>query len=248
MSGAKRTIAARWWSRGLRPVSGRRPPSILRTWDSGCSRGFGSWPTPRPWHPGPPVRIRPLVIDITDQASIKAAVEEVAEAVGDRGLAGLVNNAGAVWPGPLEFQPIDEFRAQLEINLVGHLAVIQAFLPLIRRGHGRIVNVGIHRREAGAAHPRRLQRLQVRHGGAQRRASPGAPPVAHPGLADRTWCHEDGHLRQDAGPPRRGRGGAGRAWRAALRRTVRGDAARRSRRRPPIPPRPRISPRRSGRR
>ncbi len=86
--------------------------------------------------------IRPLVIDITDAASIGGAVAEVTGAVGDWGLAGLVNNAGAVWPGPLEFQPIDEFRAQLEVNLVGHLAVIQAFLPLIRRGGGRIVNVG----------------------------------------------------------------------------------------------------------
>ena len=86
--------------------------------------------------------LRPLVIDITDQASIDAAVRDVDASVGERGLAGLVNNAGAVWPGPLEFQPIDQFRAQLEVNLVGHLAVIQAFLPLIRRGGGRIVNVG----------------------------------------------------------------------------------------------------------
>ena len=86
--------------------------------------------------------IRPLVIDITDQASVTAAAGEVASVVGERGLAGLVNNAGAVWPGPLEFQPIDEFRAQLDVNLVGHLAVIQAFLPLIRAGHGRIINVG----------------------------------------------------------------------------------------------------------
>lgn len=87
-------------------------------------------------------KLAPLVIDITDQSSIQAAAREVDLAVGEQGLAGLVNNAGAVWPGPLEFQPIEQFRAQLEINLVGHLAVIQAFLPLIRRGHGRIVNVG----------------------------------------------------------------------------------------------------------
>ena len=86
--------------------------------------------------------LRPLVMDIVDQASVMAAAREVTEAVGERGLAGLVNNAGAVWPGPLEFQPIEEFRAQLEVNLVGHLVVIQAFLPLIRRGRGRIVNVG----------------------------------------------------------------------------------------------------------
>jgi len=86
--------------------------------------------------------LRPLTIDITDQTSVDSAAGEVERAVGERGLAGLVNNAGAVWPGPLEFQPLHEFRAQLEVNLVGHLRVIQAFLPLIRRGHGRIVNVG----------------------------------------------------------------------------------------------------------
>lgn len=86
--------------------------------------------------------LRPVVIDITQQASVAAAATSVEAIVGDAGLYGLVNNAGAVLPGPLEFQQLDEFRAQLEINLVGHLAVIQAFLPLIRRAHGRIVNVG----------------------------------------------------------------------------------------------------------
>ena len=74
--------------------------------------------------------------------AIAHAVESVTAAVGERGLAGLVNNAGIVKPGPLEFQPLDDFREQLEVNLVGQLAVIQAFLPLIRRGNGRIVNVG----------------------------------------------------------------------------------------------------------
>ena len=86
--------------------------------------------------------LTPVVFDITDPGSIAAAVSTVSAAVGDRGLAGLVNNAGGVRPGPLEFQPLDDFRAQLEMNLVGHLAMIQAFLPLIRRGNGRIVNVG----------------------------------------------------------------------------------------------------------
>ena len=62
--------------------------------------------------------------------------------VGDRGLAGLVNNAGIVRPGPLEFQPPADIRTQLEVNLFGQIAVTQAFLPLIRRGGGRLVNVG----------------------------------------------------------------------------------------------------------
>jgi NAD(P)-dependent dehydrogenase (short-subunit alcohol dehydrogenase family) len=86
--------------------------------------------------------VTPLMIDITDATMIAAAAKAVERAAGDRGLAGLVNNAGIVTIGPLEFQPLDDFRRQLEVNLIGHLAVIQAFLPLIRRGHGRIVNVG----------------------------------------------------------------------------------------------------------
>ena len=65
-----------------------------------------------------------------------------ANAVGERGLAGLVNNAGIVKPGPLEFIPMTDFREQLEVNLFGHLAVTQAFLPLIRKGDGRLVNIG----------------------------------------------------------------------------------------------------------
>jgi NAD(P)-dependent dehydrogenase (short-subunit alcohol dehydrogenase family) len=86
--------------------------------------------------------VTPLLIDITSAPMIVAAVEFVESAVGDGGLAGIVNNAGIVRPGPLEFQPMDDFREQLEVNLFGHLAVTQAFLPLIRKGHGRIVNVG----------------------------------------------------------------------------------------------------------
>ena len=86
--------------------------------------------------------LTPLSIDITDEASISEAVDAVAKSVGERGLAGLVNNAGIVKPGPLELQPIADFRRQLEVNLIGQVAVTQAFLPLIRRGRGRIVNVG----------------------------------------------------------------------------------------------------------
>lgn len=84
----------------------------------------------------------PLRLEITDEASISAAVDAVARSVGERGLFGLVNNAGIVKPGPLEFQPIADFRRQLEVNLIGPVAMTQAFLPLLRRGRGRIVNVG----------------------------------------------------------------------------------------------------------
>ena len=81
-------------------------------------------------------------LDITDPGTISGAVNTVARAVGARGLAGLVNNAGIVKPAPIEFQPLDDFREQLELNLIAHVAVTQAFLPLIRLGGGRIVNIG----------------------------------------------------------------------------------------------------------
>ena len=89
-----------------------------------------------------PGKLTPLILDVTDETAISAAAATVADAVGDRGLAGLVNNAGIAKPAPIEFQPLADFRTQLEVNLFGPVAMIQAFLPLIRRGGGRIVNVG----------------------------------------------------------------------------------------------------------
>jgi NAD(P)-dependent dehydrogenase (short-subunit alcohol dehydrogenase family) len=62
--------------------------------------------------------------------------------VGDRPLAGLVNNAGISLAGPLEFFPLDDLRRQFEVNLFAHVAVTQALLEAIRRARGRIVNTG----------------------------------------------------------------------------------------------------------
>lgn len=87
-------------------------------------------------------RLAPITIDVTDQATIKSAADVVAGELGEVGLAGLVNNAGITVPGPIEFLPIEELRRQLEVNTIGQIAVTQAFLALIRKGHGRIVNMG----------------------------------------------------------------------------------------------------------
>jgi NAD(P)-dependent dehydrogenase (short-subunit alcohol dehydrogenase family) len=89
-----------------------------------------------------PERLTPVIVDVTDEAAIATAVAEVTKLTGKRGLAGLVNNAGIGVPAPIEFQPMADFRRQLEVNLFGPVAMIQAFMPLIRRGGGRIVNVG----------------------------------------------------------------------------------------------------------
>lgn len=86
--------------------------------------------------------IEPLHIDVTDQGSIERAAQAVAASLNGGGLAGLVNNAGIAVPGPLEYLPIEEFRRQIEVNLIGQVAVTQAFLPMLRRARGRIVNIG----------------------------------------------------------------------------------------------------------
>jgi NAD(P)-dependent dehydrogenase (short-subunit alcohol dehydrogenase family) len=82
--------------------------------------------------------LKPLWLDVTDPESIAAAAARVE----GQPLAGLVNNAGIAVSMPLELLPLDELRRQLEINFVGQVAVTQAFLPALRRGPGRIVNVG----------------------------------------------------------------------------------------------------------
>lgn len=87
-------------------------------------------------------RIQPVIIDVTDEATVSAAASEIAAIVGDRGLFGLVNNAGICVSAPLEMVPLELFRKQLDVNLVGQLGVTQAMLPLMRRaGSARLVNV-----------------------------------------------------------------------------------------------------------
>ncbi|MFJ8490477.1 SDR family NAD(P)-dependent oxidoreductase [Streptomyces sp. NPDC094038] len=86
-------------------------------------------------------RLTPLVIDVTDEESVEAAVQEVTESVGKAGLWGLVNNAGIAVTAPLECVPSELMRRQLDTNVTGQLLVVQNFLPLIRAGGGRIVNI-----------------------------------------------------------------------------------------------------------
>ena len=88
-----------------------------------------------------PDAVTPIQLDVTDAASISQAAKEVERIVGAAGLAGLVNNAGIGFGGPLEYADLDEMRRGYEVNVFGVMAVTQAFLPLLRRAKGRIVNV-----------------------------------------------------------------------------------------------------------
>jgi NAD(P)-dependent dehydrogenase (short-subunit alcohol dehydrogenase family) len=87
-------------------------------------------------------RVTPILMDVSSDASIATAAKEIGEDIGEAGLVGLVNNAGIAVGGPLELLPIGDMRTQLNVNVIGALAVTQAFLPWLRRGRGRIVNVG----------------------------------------------------------------------------------------------------------
>jgi NAD(P)-dependent dehydrogenase (short-subunit alcohol dehydrogenase family) len=83
-------------------------------------------------------RLEPLILDVTEPSDISRAAERVAEVTGG-GLAGLVNNAGIGVGGPVELLSIDDFRRQLEVNLIGQVAVTKAFIPALRRARGRLV-------------------------------------------------------------------------------------------------------------
>jgi NAD(P)-dependent dehydrogenase (short-subunit alcohol dehydrogenase family) len=83
-----------------------------------------------------PAGTEEVELDVTDAAQIQKAAASVEE------LHALVNNAGIAIAMPLEFVPLDELRHQLEVNLLGQVAVTQAFLPALRRARGRIVFVG----------------------------------------------------------------------------------------------------------
>jgi NAD(P)-dependent dehydrogenase (short-subunit alcohol dehydrogenase family) len=87
-------------------------------------------------------RIVPIRLDVTDEAQIAESVRSVERVLADDPFVGLINNAGIVVSGPLEFLQPADLRRQLEVNLVGHLAVTQAFMPLLRRFKGRIVFTG----------------------------------------------------------------------------------------------------------
>ena len=91
--------------------------------------------------------IYPVLMDVADDEEVVRAAEEIRELVGDRGLAGLVNNAGIAVAGPLMHVDLEELRYQFDVNVVGVVAMTQALLPLLSRHKdsphppGRVINI-----------------------------------------------------------------------------------------------------------
>ncbi len=73
----------------------------------------------------------PLIFDVTDEAAIEKAVEDVKTKLAGEELAALVNNSGIALGGPLQYLPTDIFRKQFEVNLFGVVSVTRSFLPLL---------------------------------------------------------------------------------------------------------------------
>ncbi|MBT8450427.1 MAG: SDR family NAD(P)-dependent oxidoreductase, partial [Deltaproteobacteria bacterium] len=83
-----------------------------------------------------------IACDISDDASVAALGSRIADAVGDRTVDVLINNAGYGAAGPVELVDIKEWRAQFDVNVFGTVAVTQVVLPFLRNStRPRIINV-----------------------------------------------------------------------------------------------------------
>jgi NAD(P)-dependent dehydrogenase (short-subunit alcohol dehydrogenase family) len=86
--------------------------------------------------------VRPVLLDVSDEAQVQLAAAELHREVGATGLHGLVNNAGIAVGGPFELLPLDDWRRQFDVNLFGAIALTRAVFDLVRVAGGRFVFIG----------------------------------------------------------------------------------------------------------
>src|SRR5471032_1222235 len=86
-------------------------------------------------------RVRLTVCDMTDDAAVKSWAGDVSGTLGNAGLDLLINNAGILTPGPIEVLSLDAIRREFDVNVFGALAVMNAWLPALRKARGRIVQI-----------------------------------------------------------------------------------------------------------
>ena len=85
--------------------------------------------------------IIPVVLDISNEESINKAWQKISKELKNEGLYGLINNAAIAIGGPVEISAMEIIKKQFEVNLFGQIKVIQKFLPLLRMGRGRVINI-----------------------------------------------------------------------------------------------------------
>ncbi|NWZ59089.1 RDH7 dehydrogenase, partial [Haliaeetus albicilla] len=155
-------LAALAWVLGWLVRDRRTLPSVKdkHVFITGCDSGFGNLLARRLAHRGYRVlaacltqkgadslqrgcsgHLRTTLLDVTRSDSIRQAVEWVRAEVGEKGLFGLVNNAGVANPiGPTEWMRMEDYRQVMAVNAFGAIEVTLQFLPLLKRARGRVVN------------------------------------------------------------------------------------------------------------
>ena len=83
-----------------------------------------------------------MLLDVTNRDQMRSVVDDIGRDVGDAGLQGLVNNAGAAVGGPIEYLTEDDWRWTFDVNFFSAVALTQAAMPLLRAGSGRVVHMG----------------------------------------------------------------------------------------------------------
>lgn len=86
-------------------------------------------------------RLTPVIMDVSNRITVMSAAEQVSIQLQERGLDGLVNVAGIGMVRPVEYATADDLQEIFDVNVFGQIAVIQAFLPLLRQARGRVVNI-----------------------------------------------------------------------------------------------------------
>ncbi|XP_049798150.1 estradiol 17-beta-dehydrogenase 2-like [Schistocerca nitens] len=141
-----------------RPAVARRPHHRLRLWlrartgaPPGRSGGAGVRGLPVPEGPGArrlaadcSSRLRVLPLDVTSDQQVADAVVSVQAALADASgteLWAVLNNAGIADIGETDVTPLEKFKQVLDVNTVGAIRVSKAFLPLLKKSKGRLINV-----------------------------------------------------------------------------------------------------------
>ncbi len=86
-------------------------------------------------------RLKPIILDVTSSETIKSATDTI-EKETDGNVFALINNAGIGRGGALEVMPVSEIQKVMNVNVIGLMAVTQAFIPMLRESRGRIINIG----------------------------------------------------------------------------------------------------------
>ncbi|KFO22477.1 dehydrogenase/reductase SDR family member 9 [Fukomys damarensis] len=87
-------------------------------------------------------RLRTVLLDVTDPEKVKRTAQWVKNQVGEKGLWGLINNAGVLGVlAPTDWLTVEDYREPIEVNLFGLISVTLNMLPLVKKARGRVINV-----------------------------------------------------------------------------------------------------------